>query len=146
MTHTTITKISLKKGKPTIVCSEVYAGGAATASKSIEGREVAEDIIAAMAGLLDTLIEACVLADGWEEGEITGLTIKPVEAEYGVVITGQLRVECDVPYVVVCNSPYLNPERLTQSEQMAIKRILVAAADYLNSLPEQLELLEAAVA
>lgn len=142
MTDTNITKISLKKGKPTIQGNRVYPGG--IEDFAIQGHEVAEGIIAAMSGVLDTLIDACRLADDWEGAEVTGLTVKAVEQEYGVFITGQLKVEDDAPYVVVMNSPYLNPERLTQSEQMAIKRILIAADDYLNSLPEQLELMAVA--
>lgn len=139
MTTTNITKISLKKGKPTIEGTRDYPNGAVEEFK-VPGVDIADGVIAAMGGILDTLIEYCGLANIWEQGEITGLTVKPVESKFGVVITGQLKVEGDDTYVVVMNSPYLSPDRLTPSEQMAVLRILGAANDYMDALPQQLEL------
>jgi hypothetical protein len=140
MTSNTITKIKLKKGKPTIEGTRAYPGGAVE-SYTVEGTEVAPELIAALSGMLNTLINNCYLADDWEKGEVSGLLLKQVKHEHGVVITGQLRTE-DGPVVVV-NSPYLSPDCLTQSEQMAIKRILSAADTYIESLPVQMDLVAA---
>jgi len=132
MTTTNITKIKLAKGKPTIQGTRDCPGGAVE-SFAVEGTDVAPDLIAALSGLLATLSNNCYLADDWDKGEITGLSLKPVDHEHGVVITGRLKSE--VGPVVVVNSPYLSPDNLTPSEQMAIKRILLTADDYMNSLP-----------
>jgi hypothetical protein len=140
MSTTDIAKISLKKGKPTIEGVEYYPNGA-TKEFKVPGVDIVEGVIAAMSGLLDTLIGSCYLADDWEKAEVTGITVKPVDGKYGIVITGQLKVEeSGDAYVVVMNSPYLSPERLTASEQMAIKRTLTSANDYLEAMPKQLKL------
>ena len=140
---TTITKIKLKKGKPTIEGSRTYPN-ASLECFSVEGTDVAPELIAALAQLNDTLINNCYLSDAWEKADITGLSIKAVENDHGVVITGQLKTD-DGPVVVV-NSPYLSPDFLTTSELMAIKRILIAADAYMSSLPVQTELLAAPIA
>ena len=141
--QTDITKISLKKGTPTIKGNRIYPSGAVE-EFTVGGTEVAPELVAAMSQLLDTLCGFCCLGEQWDDGEITGATFKHTEGGTGLVITGQLRVEEDSAYVVVVNSPYLKPEMLGIKESQVVRQVLQAAADWMNDLPLQLDLLEAA--
>lgn len=138
-----ITKISLKKGTPTIKGSRYYPNGAVE-EFTVGSTEVAPELVAAMSELLDTFCGFCHLGEAWNDGEIIGATFKHTEKGAGLVITGQLRVEDDPAYVVVVNSPYIKPDMLSASEEMAVKAVLVAASDCMDALPQQLDLLEAA--
>ena len=74
---------------------------------------------------------------------MTGLSLKQAEDGTGITISGQLRVdEGGDAYVVNVNSPYLSPKRQGQREQMEVKKILIAARGYLDSLPQQTSLLD----
>jgi hypothetical protein len=141
--QTEITKISLKKGTPTIKGNRYYPSGAVE-EFTVAGSELAPELVAAMSQLLDTLCGFCCLGEQWDEGEITGATFKYTENGTGLVITGQLRVADDSSYVVVVNSPYIKPDMLGASEEMTVKAVLVAATDWMEALPQQLDLLKVA--
>jgi hypothetical protein len=140
---TEITKISLKKGTPTIKGNRCYPSGAVE-EFTVGGTEVSPELVAAMARLLDTFCGVCRLGEQWDEGEITGATFKHSEGGTGLVITGQLQVDDDSAYVVVVNSPYIKPEMFDIKESQVVRQLLQAATDWMNDLPLQLDLLEAA--
>lgn len=141
--QTQITKITLKKGTPTIRGERVYPSGALE-EFTVGGTEIAPELVAEMSRLLDTLCGFCCLGEWWDDGEITGATFKHTENGTGLVITGQLRVEGDSAYVVVVNSPYIKPEMLDIKETLTVRRVLQAATDWMEALPQQLDLLKEA--
>lgn len=106
-------------------------------------------LLDAMNALLPTVAEALRLADDWLDDDaialgtlwVSGVTLKPVEHEYGVTITAQLKVDSDDQrYTAVVNTPYLSPDHLTQAEQVMIQALVREAIAYLNSRPAQLSL------
>lgn len=137
-----ITKITLKKGTPTIRGERSYPNGSVE-EFTVGGTEISPELVAAMSRLLDTLCGFCCLGEQWDEGEITGVTFKHTGDGTGLVITGQLRVEDeDGVYVAVVNSPYISPNRLLHQAQ-AVHQVLQAATDWMEALPQQLDLIAA---
>lgn len=136
----TIAKIKIKNEAPIIVGTRSHPDGT-TENFTVNGFEPSVEIVEALNALLDLLITYCCLADDWEEGRITGITIKHGDDGLGVVITGQLKVHENTAYVVVINSPYLSPDNLDKDSSKAVKQLIAAAEDYIEKLPVQTSLL-----
>jgi hypothetical protein len=96
----------------------------------------------AMNALIDDVINLCLLdADGWEDAEVTGVTLKHLEGDIGCVITAQNKSE-RVSSPIIINTPYLDPSLVSKELRVKLETIQDEARDYLAGKRAQASLFD----
>jgi hypothetical protein len=100
----------------------------------------------AMNALLDYVVNICLLdPSGWDDAEVTGVTLKHLEGDIGCVITAQNKCP-EIPAPIIINTPYLDPSLISEELRLKLDRIQDEARDYLAGKRAQVSLFDQEVA
>jgi hypothetical protein len=114
---------------------------------SLKGKgDARPSLYTAMNSLLDDVVNICLLdPNGWDGADVTGVTIKHLEGQLGVVITAQNKTE-RVPSPIIINTPYLDPSQVSSDLRVKLLLVMDEACDYLNGRRAQANLFEVTAA
>ena len=111
---------------------------------SREGKgEAKPSFYEAMNALLDDVVNICLLnTDGWDEAEVTGVTLKHEDnGDIGCVITAQNKSP-DIPSPIIINTPYLKPSLVPEELRVKLEIVQKEARLYLDGKRSQASLFD----
>lgn len=132
---TTKTGVSLTYDDPT------FSGEPDGVAREGKG-EARPSFYKAMNALLDDVVNLCLLdPNGWDEAEVTGVTLKWLEGDVGCVITAQNKSP-EVPSPIIINTPYLDPSLVSTELRMKLELVQEEARAYLAGKRSQVSLFD----
>lgn len=134
-----IYKIKITKNGVSIMYDDpAFSGEPDGVSREGKG-EARPSFYKAMNALRDDVINICMLdPNGWDEAEITGVTLKHLDGDIGVVITAQNKNE-ELASPININTPYLIADQKLKAK---LERVQAEAQDYLNGKRAQVSLFD----
>jgi hypothetical protein len=136
-----INKIKFASSGEITINYDVVETGATKKSVTLTSSdEPLPSFIEALSSLLDDVIIFCGLdSDAWEEGFVSGVTLKDTDNGIGLVITAQCKIELPV----CINTPYIKPDYIEEKLQSKLDRLIEGATKFINGerATKQLELL-----
>lgn len=148
-----MTKLAFKKVKvdksnrPTLIYDRVLPNHLLEEGVTLNGTEPSEEVAEALNGFVELAISMMDLGSSWKHNSfVSGVSMKSEGegSDYGITITLQQKFEDG--YAAVVNTPFIKVEMQTQSDAMAIQKLVRVAEDYINQRPRQGSLLEEAIA
>lgn len=137
-----INKIKFASSSEITINYDIVETGATKKSVTLTSSdEPLPDFTMALRSLLEDVIEFCGLdSDAWEEGIVTGVTLKDTDNGTGIVITAQCKIELPV----CINTPYIKADIMEQKLQSKLDRLIEGATQFINGerATKQLSLLE----
>ncbi|HEY9610485.1 hypothetical protein [Allocoleopsis sp.] len=139
MAEILIHKIKVTKNGVSIIYDDpAFSGEPDGVAREGKG-EARPSFYKAMNALRDNVINICLLdPNGWDAAEITGVTLKHLDGDIGVVITAQNKNE-ELASPININTPYLIAD---QELKAKLERVQAEARDYLNGKRAQVSLFD----